>query len=215
MKICIDRQWLIGCLLALAAHSAWALELPELAALLSQHRNAEARFSEERFVSGLDQPLRSTGTLSFTPPDHFTRSTLTPRPETMSVEGNRVTLTRGDRTRRMTLDAVPEATALLQAMRGVLGGNLNALQSNYEARVLGTAARWRLTLRPLAQRLGTQVQQLSIEGERGVLKTVEVLLAGGDRSVMTITPAPAVSAPAAARAPIPAPTLTPPPAASQ
>ncbi len=197
MKIRPELRWLLGGLLGLAAHTAWALELPELAALLSQHRNAEARFSEERFVSGLDQPLRSTGTLSFTPPDRFTRSTLTPRPETMRVEGNHLTLTRGARTRRMTLDAVPEASALLQAMRGVLSGDLSNLQSNFEARVLGNAARWRLTLRPRSQRLGTQVKQLDIEGEGGVLKSVEVLLAGGDRSVMTIVP----TAPAAASAP--------------
>lgn len=207
MKRRIERAALSGSLLALAAWcapSAWALDLPELAQLLSQHRNAEARFAEERFVSGLDQPLRSTGTLSFTPPDHFTRTTLTPRPETLSVEGNRVTLTRGGRTRHMTLDAVPEATALLQAMRGVLSGDLSALQSNFEARVLGNATRWRLSLRPLAQRVGTQVRELDIEGERGQLKTVEVLLAGGDRSVMTVTPLPAASASAPAPAPAPA-----------
>lgn len=173
---------------ALWSPAAWAFDLKELGALLGQQRNAEARFTEERFVSGLDQPLRSSGTLSFTAPDRFARQTLEPRAESMLVEGNNVTLKRGGRTRQMTLDAVPEATALLEALRGTLSGDLALLQKSYQARLLGNATRWRLTLTPLAQRLGTQVKQLEIEGQGPNLKSVEVQLAGGDRSVMTIEP---------------------------
>jgi hypothetical protein len=173
---------------------AWALDLPGLAALLGQRRNAEARFVEERFVAGLDQPLRSSGTLSFTAPDRFARNTLEPRVESMSVEGNTVTLKRGGRTRQMSLDAVPEATALVEALRGTLNGDLATLQKFYNARVDGNATRWKLTLTPLAQRIGTQVRQLDIEGQGPDLKSVEVLLTGGDRSLMSIE---TVAAPAA------------------
>jgi len=173
-------------LLLAACAPAWALDLPGLAALLGQRRNAEARFVEERFVAGLDQPLRSSGTLSFTAPDRFARTTLEPRLESMSVEGNTVTLKRGGRTRQMSLDTVPEATALVEALRGTLSGDLATLQKFYTARVDGNATRWKLTLTPLAQRIGTQVRQLDIEGQGPDLKTVEVLLTGGDRSLMSI-----------------------------
>jgi hypothetical protein len=169
-----------------AAFPAWALDLPGLASLLAQKRNAEARFVEDRFVAGLDQPLRSSGTLSFAAPDRFARTTLEPRLESMSVEGNTVTLKRGGRTRQMSLDTVPEATALVEALRGTLNGDLATLQKFYTARVDGSAARWKLTLTPLAQRIGTQVKQLDIEGQGPDLKSVEVQLAGGDRSVMSI-----------------------------
>ena len=189
---------LLAMILSGAALPAWALDLPALVALLAQQRNTEARFVEERFVSGLDQPLRSSGTLSFSAPDRFSRQTLEPRAEAMSVAGNTVTLTRGGRTRQMTLDAVPEATALLEALRGTLSGDLATLQKHYSARVDGNAARWRLTLTPLAQRLSTQVQQLDIVGQGGELRSVEVLLAGGDRSVMSIEPIRGGASPAAA-----------------
>ena len=182
------------------APPAWALDLPGLAALLGQQRNAEARFVEERFVTGLDQPLRSSGTLSFTAPDRFVRTTLEPRPESMSVQGNMVTLKRGGRTRQMALDTVPEATALVEALRGTLNGDLAVLQKFYTARVDGTAARWKLTLTPLAQRLGTQVRQLDIEGQGPALTSVEVLLSGGDRSFMSIE---AVAPPAPPALPAP------------
>ncbi len=213
------RHWrglLLAASLWASSVPAWAFDLPALVALLAQRRNTEARFVEERFISGLDQPLRSSGTLSFQAPDRFSRQTLEPRPEAMSVAGNTVTLTRAGRTRQMTLDAVPEATALLETLRGTLNGDLALLQKFYAARVEGNASRWRLTLTPLAQRLGTQVRQLDIEGQEADLKTVEVLLAGGDRSVMTIEPlrpAPGTTAPALAPAPAstsaPAPGSTP------
>jgi hypothetical protein len=190
---------LLGVLALTALAPAWALDLPGLAALLGQRRNAEARFVEERFVTGLDQPLRSSGTLSFSAPDRFSRTTLEPRPESMSVEGNTVTLKRGGRTRQMTLDAVPEATALVEALRGTLNGDLATLQKFYTARVDGNATRWKLTLQPLAQRLGSQVRQLDIEGQGPDLKSVEVLLAGGDRSVMSIETIPQATAPGAPR----------------
>lgn len=184
------ERWLLAVLTAAltvgASLPALALDLPTLAALLAQRRNAETRFVEERFVAGIDQPLRSSGTLSFKAPDSFARITLEPRPESMTVEGNTVTLKRGGRTRQMNLDAVPEATALVQALRGTLNGDFTTLQKHYTVRVDGNATRWRLTLRPIAQRLGGQVQQLDIEGQGADMKSVEVLLSGGDRSVMTL-----------------------------
>lgn len=214
-QLCGRQPWgslLLAAALLAASPPAWALDLPALVALLAQRRNTEARFVEERFISGLDQPLRSSGTLSFQAPDRFSRQTLEPRPEAMSVVGNTVTLTRGGRTRQMTLDAVPEATALLEALRGTLNGDLALLQKFYTARVEGHASRWRLTLTPLAQRLGTQVRQLEIEGQQSDLKSVEVLLAGGDRSVMHIEPLRPAAAGAVAPAPNVAPTAAPKPA---
>jgi outer membrane lipoprotein-sorting protein len=163
-----------------------AFDLAALATLLASRKSAEARFVEERFVAGLDQPLRSSGTLSFQAPGRFVRSTLEPRPEMMAVDGNDVTLQRGGRTRRMSLDAVPEATALVEAIRGTLTGDMAALRRHYQPRVEGSAARWRLLLVPNGQRLGTQVKQLELEGSGAELRHVEVLLTGGDRSVMTI-----------------------------
>ena len=189
------------CAAGLVAAAAWAgtaaFELPELAALLAQKRNAEARFTEERFVSGLDTPLRASGTLSFNAPDRFVRRTLLPMAESMTVEGNHLSLQRAGRTRQMALDTVPELTALVEAVRGTLSGDVARLQKYFRTRVDGTATRWKLSLTPLDQRLGAQVRQLDFEGQGPELRSVELLLAGGDRSVMTIEPAGAAAPPSA------------------
>ena len=87
MKIRFDWRTLAAVLLLWAfgaADAAAVFDMSELMALLAKKRSGEASFVEQRFVKGLDQPLRSSGTLSFSAPDRFTRSTLEPRAESVS-----------------------------------------------------------------------------------------------------------------------------------
>ncbi|MDE2277123.1 MAG: outer membrane lipoprotein carrier protein LolA, partial [Burkholderiales bacterium] len=181
-----------------AAPARAAFDLDALTHLLAQRHSAQARFTEERFVSGLDGPLRASGTLSFTAPDHFTRRTLEPQAESMSVDGNTVTLTRGGRTRRMALDAVPQLTALMEAVRATLSGDGAALRRHFKARVEGNPGLWTLTLTPRRTELGEQVRELTIAGQGSELRSIELWLAGGDHSLMLLTPVPAVASEASA-----------------
>lgn len=188
-------------LLGLAAGPALALDLPELMTLLAQRRSGEARFVEQRFVSVLDRTLQYSGTLSFTAPDRLVRRTLSPRPESFEVQGNQLTLERGGRTRQMALDAQPELAAMVAAMRGTLSGDATALQRHFRPNVGGTRAVWSLTLVPLEHRLLGVVREVRIEGRQSELHTVEVQLADGDRSMMTIEPLPAAQPAAGAAVP--------------
>jgi hypothetical protein len=182
-------------LLATIAAPARALELPEVMKLLGHRASGEARFTEQRFVHGLDQPLVSSGTLSFSAPDRFERRTLTPRPETLRVEGNQVTMSRGGRTRTLALDASPEAQVAVEAVRGTLTGNAEVLQKYFKVQVEGDADKWTLDLVPLDRSTAGPLLEVRLSGHRGALHTVETTLAGGDHSVMSIEPAGAPAAP--------------------
>lgn len=186
-------QWVRWGMLALSltlvgAAPAWALDLTTITQLLAQKKSGEARFTEERFVSGFDGPLRSSGTLSFVAPDRFVRTTVEPRAESMAVDGNTLVLKRGGRTRQMTLDAIPEITALIEAVRGTLTGNASTLEKHFRIQIDGSVVQWSLTLVPRDQRLATQVREVKITGARSDMRVVELWLAGGDRSVMSIDP---------------------------
>jgi len=169
--------------------AAAAFGFDELMATLAQRKSGEARFVEQRTVSGLDQTLNYTGTLSFTAPDRLARHTLTPRVESFVVEGNELTLQRGERVRRLALDSVPELAAMVAAMRGTLSGDGSALQRYFKPTVSGAASRWTLTLVPLDFRLLGAVRLLRIDGFHADVRVVELQLADGDRSVTTIEPA--------------------------
>jgi hypothetical protein len=175
-------------LLLAATAPAWALNLAEVTALLAKHKSGEARFTEERHVSTIDGPLRAAGMLSFEAPDRFTRKTTEPTADAMEVQGNTLLLRRGGRTRQMTVDAIPELSALIEAVRGTLTGNAVLLDKFFKTQVEGTPARWTLTLVPRDARLATQVRELKITGLQSDMRSVELWLAGGDRSVMAIEP---------------------------
>ena len=188
-KIRIERwcRWLVAAL-AFTASSAWAFDLPELMGLLARQKNGEARFTEQRYVRGIEGPLDASGTLSFQAPDRLTRRTLTPRPETMTVDGNTLTLSRGGRTRTLTLDSMPELLGMVEAMRSTLNGNVQTLQRYFRSTLTGTADKWTLDLVPIDEKLAAQVRSLRLTGKAGEVLGIEMEFIGGDRSVMAITP---------------------------
>lgn len=176
---------LAGCAWPLHAQS---LDLKTLMQRLGQRKSGQSRFTEERTVSGIEGPLTSSGTLSFVAPDRFVRTTLHPTRETMEVQGNMLLLKRGGRTRQMELDVVPELGALLDALRATLTGDTVLLQKHFRAEFSGTNAKWILRLLPLNERLARQLQQIEIVGQAADLRSIELSLANGDRSLMLLEP---------------------------
>jgi len=186
-----------GALAPSAAH-AQAFDLGALMTLLGRTRSGEATFVETRRIELLDRTLQSSGRLSFKAPDSFVRETLKPRHEKLAVDGNTLTMSLGDRTRTMQLDAAPEAAVIVEAIRGTLTGNRATLERLFETTVSGDASAWMLKLVPRDLRLRGQVSAVQVSGREVVAREVMVQLADGDRSVMTIEPVaarPAASSP--------------------
>ena len=167
---------------------AQAFDLGALTALLGRHKSGEATFVETRRIEMLDRTLQSSGRLSFKAPDSFVRETLKPRQEKLAVDGNTLTMSLGDRSRTMQLDASPEAAVIVEAIRGTLTGNRSTLERLFETTVSGDARAWTLKLVPRDLRLRGQVSAVEVSGRDAMTREVKVQLADGDRSVMTIEP---------------------------
>jgi outer membrane lipoprotein-sorting protein len=198
----LERLALLGAaaLLALPLHAQAAFDLPALTQLLSQVKSGEAVFTEKRMVSMLERTLESSGRLSFSAPDTFVRETLKPRHEKVAVVGNTVTMSSGNRTRTMRLDAVPEAAVIVEAIRGTLMGNRSLIERNFNATVTGQPQRWMLELVPMEPGLREIVRSVQLSGQHGAVREVVVAMADGDRSVTSIeqvvaAPRPAASTP--------------------
>ena len=180
---------------------AAAFDLGQLMQLLAQVRAGEASFTEQREVAVLDRALESSGRLCFEAPDTLVRETVKPRSERMAVSGNTLTLSQGGRSRTLELDSMPEAAVMVDAIRGTLTGNRDALERNFSVEVSGSAAHWTLDLVPLDARLRGQVASVSVAGDGSVVHEVRIAMADGDRSLMTITPLPVAGAPTSASQP--------------
>jgi hypothetical protein len=189
-KRTLERRALLAATLgaAFVPTLAAGFDLPALMALLAARKSGEARFTEERDVAGFDSPMRSSGTLSFVAPDRFTKTTLEPRAESMEVDGNQVVLRRGGRTRQVGVDSIPELGALVDAVRGTLSGDSKTLERQFRVELGGDAARWLLALTPKDARLAKQLRSIEIAGQNGDLRSVELRMTGGDRSLMLIEP---------------------------
>lgn len=180
-----------ACFVALcvaASAPAAAFTLAELTAQLARVGQGEATFVEKKRIEMLDRTLEASGRLSFRAPDVFVRETLKPAREKLAVDGNRVTLSRGELTRSLPLDSVPEAAVIVDAIRGTLTGDRATLERVFTATVGGDARNWTLELVPRDARLRGQVANVRVVGRDALLREVHILLADGDRTVMTITP---------------------------
>lgn len=178
------------CLAASLAAQAAEWNVATLFDRLARERPGRAAFQEKKFVSLLDRPLESSGELAFVPPDRLEKRTVKPRPERVVVDRERVTLERGGKTMSMGLRENPAVAVLVESIRSTLAGDLASLTRTYSVALEGTAARWRLILRPLDPAAATLVERIEIGGIEARVATVEIHQADGDRSVMTLTPLP-------------------------
>ncbi|HEY4068462.1 MAG TPA: outer membrane lipoprotein carrier protein LolA [Burkholderiaceae bacterium] len=179
---------LVAAALPTAGRAQAAFDLVALMQLLGTIKSGEATFTETRRVEMLERSLQSSGKLSFESPDSFVRETLKPRRERIAVVGDVVTMSQGSHSRTVTLDSVPEAAVIVEAIRGTLTGNRDAIERNFSATVTGNAAQWTLELVPRMARLRELVVSVRVGGTQALVREVIVAMSDGDRSVMSITP---------------------------
>lgn len=182
----------LGC--APLAHAQAGFTLVQLMQALAQVKAGEGTFVEQRTVQMLERTLVSSGRIAFEAPDTFVRETIKPRRESVKVVGNNVTMSQGSRSRTVPLDASPEASLIFEAIRGTLTGNREALEKHFKPTVTGNAERWSLELVPREVLLRELVVSIRMNGVRALVREVLVVMADGDRSVMTIEPVVTASA---------------------
>lgn len=183
------RRTLLAMALAAALPlPAAELELTRLFEALARRKPGRAEFHERKFLALLDKPVESRGELLFTPPARLEKRTVTPKPERVVVDGDRITLERAGRTYTMGLRDNPGVAVLIESIRATLAGDLGALTRTYSAALAGSDAKWKLTLRPLDPSVATLVERIEIGGAQDLVRTVEIFQSDGDRSLMTIAP---------------------------
>lgn len=178
---------LVLSLFCLAATAAGP-DLGQLMAELAAHKGGRARFVEKRYLAVLDKPVVATGEMTYAPPDYLEKRTLTPRPETVVLDKDTLSLERDKRKFSINLARQPEAMAFIDSIRGTLTGNRSALEKNYALYLSGTLDKWVLTLLPSEQKIAALVHKITIGGSRGQVYSIEYLQADGDRSVLSIEP---------------------------
>jgi hypothetical protein len=162
-----------------------------LMARLAAVPERRAHFEEEKRLAVLDQPLRSTGRLLYRRPDHLEKITVSPEPESLVVDGDRLVLTRGQEPPRVVdLAAQPGLRALVDAVRGPLAGNLAALRRSFAVTASGTPSAWHLVLLPTDPAAARMLARVEVDGTGDTPREVDIRQANGDEDRMLIEPLP-------------------------
>jgi len=173
------------------AAGGWDLE--RLMQDLAQVKVAKGRFVERKYLGILTAPLESSGTLTYIAPSRLEKHTLTPRAESLVLEGDQLTMASRavgkapERRRTVLLQDYPAISIFVESIRSTLAGDLTLLQRFYEIALDGDERKWRLVLKPRDPKMLELISEIRIGGSRNWIDSIEFLESGGDRSVMSIT----------------------------
>lgn len=184
----LARTALFAALLAIPSGAALAadFDLGQLMQTLAQNRGNRAVFVEKKYLAVLDKPVESSGELLYVAPGRLEKRTLKPRPESVVLDGGILTVERGKQRHQLVLQDYPEVSAFVESIRGTLAGDRKALERVYGLHLEGSPERWTLYLLPNDPKMAALVSRIRIAGTRGEVRSVEILQADGDRSVMSI-----------------------------
>lgn len=182
----------LTCAYSLRAHGAeaagapaWGLE--QLMHRLAQVKRVEAKFVERKHLRILEAPIEFSGTLSYKAPGYLEKNTLTPKPQKLVLDQDRLLMEDAKQRRTLRLQDYPVVWAFVESIRSTLAGDLKALLGFYKVELHGSESEWRLSLKPIETSLQSMVSEIRIGGQRDSVRTIEVVEGEGDRSVMTIT----------------------------
>lgn len=155
---------------------------------LGARSSGTARFSETRYVAILDTPIKQSGTLAYAP-GRLEKTTLSPRLERMTINGDSLTIESGPnkKTRRLRLSRYPALWGFVEGMRATLTGDLGTLQDFYEIELYGSRDDWELVLVPSQRQMRAVIRLVSIRGDGAHIKIIEMVETTGDRSVTRVT----------------------------
>ena len=155
---------------------------------LSEVKQSQAHFVERKYLKVLKAPLEFSGTLTYTRPGRVEKRTLKPKPETLTVADDKLTLENPERSERrvLKLQDYPVVWGFVESIRATLGGDIKALERFYRVELEGAPAKWRLYLVPRDRKMNEVISLIRIDGSQARIDIIEIQEPGGDRSVMKI-----------------------------
>lgn len=166
------------------------LTVDDVLGALAATRERSDCFVETRRSALLTEPLVSRGTLVFRSPAFIEKHTRAPVEEYFAGDGDQLTLRAAGsaQPKKMKLASYPPLQGMVAAFRASLAGDSTTLHTFFETGSGGSAAAWRIELRPRAEELRRLIDTIELAGSGGTLQRFTVQERSGDVSVTEIVP---------------------------
>jgi Outer membrane lipoprotein carrier protein LolA-like len=178
------------CVLLMLAAAPWAFaeesNLDRIMSALAQRKHGHVTFVEKKFIHMLTRPIESSGELLYDAPDRLEKRTLKPRPESLVIDAGVISAQRGQHHYVLDVKQYPQVMPFIESIRATLAGDRAALERNFKVDIAGDFDEWTLVLKPLDAKLTRTVKEIHIEGEKDLIRLMEIREADGDRSLLTI-----------------------------
>jgi outer membrane lipoprotein-sorting protein len=158
-------------------------DLEELMRGMAATPGVVAPFREVKELALLAEPLEVRGTLYFVPPDRLARVTDAPSRSVLVIDGARFSFRNEAGADDVDLSDNPVARAFVTNFLVLFNGDLEALRERYATEFRREGERWTLALRPRRRPLSDLVERVVLSGAGRVLDRMEMVEAGGDRTV--------------------------------
>lgn len=166
--------------------SSWNVQ--QLMQGLAQVKEAKGKFVERKFMSVLNRPLESSGTLLFQAPGHLEKHTLNPKVESLVLDQGVLTIESKSRNikRTLVLQEYPAVWAFVESIRSTLAGDLPTLERFYTIELAGDAAHWKMRLLPTEPKTREVLREINLSGHDSWVDSIETVEPSGDHALMEV-----------------------------
>ena len=145
--------------------TAYALELAELLQNISSTPEKFALFTEAKMAYFLEKPLISKGYMEFKSPSTMIKRMTEPEMMEQTIEGDVLSIYQGEQRRKtQSLSANSKLALGINAVRWVLSGDHEMLETNFQAIVNGDLNSWTIQLSPKDLELKEKIKLMLITG---------------------------------------------------
>jgi hypothetical protein len=181
--LCLTFCGLIGTAFAHAAETTEAqsetqVELSIPLTLLEPKTHMQGTFTQERHISVLSMPLRSSGEFNFDKTNGLIWQTLSPINNTVKINRDQGVLA-GSTAKGFT--AVPSSQILAEIFLGVFSGDLASLEQLFAIEPLAVNSGWRIKLTPTVAAMKEYIEVIYLNGEQEI-NAINLHERNGDRS---------------------------------
>lgn len=162
---------------------AHALELTELLQLFSLEKQSTVDFNNEKHVSFLDEPIKSSGYLKFIAPNKLQKFILKPEKTSQKIDGRELEIITANETNIINLDDYPEFSIILGATISVLSGNHEALKKDFKIIFEHKEVGWKLLLSPHDSYISGYVESIKMFGKKNKIFKIVVTEPNSDQSI--------------------------------
>ena len=162
---------------------AHALELKELLHLFSQTKHSAVDFSEEKYASFLDEPIKSSGYMEFIAPNTLHKVILKPEIISQKINANELEIISTNETYIVDLDEHPEFSIILKAIINVLAGDQTALKKDFKIIFKQKEAGWTLLLSPHDSYISGHIESIKMVGNKNMISKITVTEPNNDQSI--------------------------------